>query len=408
MRDIFHNLTGEADDKSALISKGMLSDLEQQMNSVNVDVVSIISTIKNALAPLSSISKDIGNLVQKLDASQAAATKAEKDSSAFQPGRIAQGSPDSPDPLWQVLEPVFSVHDELRRFLIEHEDQLEIPIIGPAMKKVGEYIDLFVYKMLALVIEPSVEQMRKAVEAGKLAAGNPETGIWHAGSTDTDPSHSDIAKDHFSHVLNPLAGLVSSVTTNYTVQQIVRCWDDEHKDADAVITDVLSILHHPAFATSPTLIQRYMRDAVEGWWKRSITDAQREELRANLSKAAVRNNGHNCHSTDVSHMHSIKTGFGVFPDSSYEGRLKKNESSIGNAFQQVLVNAGDKLKEAAGAVGDGAAAMGKSIVDGASTMATTIGDTATTVYNGAEKALTDIGNGASQAAASLVRAIKFW
>lgn len=64
----------------------------------------------------------------------------------------------------------------------------------------------------------------------------------------SDPSHFIIAKDHFSNVLNPPAGLVAIVTTNWTTHQGVHCWDDPSFNAEAEIAEILKILHHPAFA----------------------------------------------------------------------------------------------------------------------------------------------------------------
>lgn len=197
------------------------------------------------------------------------AETAKKDPSAFNPAK--NNLVDGPNDLWKAMEPAFALHDHVAKWLLEHEETFKIPYLSKAIEDIGLYIDKFVYKFLALVIEPSIEEMRKAVGAGKeqVLKDDEEQGddIYKYGSHGSDPSHSIIAKDHFSNVLNPPAGLVATVTTNWTTQQVVHCWDDSSIDGEAIIAEILKILHCPAFAgaSSASFIQNTMYEAVGKW-----------------------------------------------------------------------------------------------------------------------------------------------
>ncbi|KAG9203708.1 hypothetical protein G6514_002319 [Epicoccum nigrum] len=111
--------------------------------------------------------------------------------------------------------------------------------------------------------------------------------IFKDGSEDSNPSHSDIAKDHFSNLLNQPAGLVATVITNWTTRMVVHCWDDRNQNADEMIDYILTILHHPAFARDKNEPQGYMLQAVETLWN-AHEEGQRVTMRDKLSKESAR------------------------------------------------------------------------------------------------------------------------
>jgi hypothetical protein len=186
----------------------------------------------------------------------------------------------------------------------------------------GEYTNQFVFKFLGIIIESSIKELRHALTAAKVkvdeeAAQSESAQVYEDGSTASDPSHSDLSKDHFSNVLNPPAGLVATVTTNWTTQQVVRAWDDPSLDIDDTIREVLSILHHPAFAKKKTKIQRYMFRTVQQWWQDTPED-EKDSMRQSLSRESVKVRGHEDHKLTMKDVQGKKKGPAHFPGSKMD------------------------------------------------------------------------------------------
>jgi hypothetical protein len=174
-----------------------------------------------------------------------------------------------------------------------------------------------VWKYLRLMIESSVVQLRNAVKAAKEkvdeeAAKSTSAEVYQDGSDASDPSHSDLSKDHYGNVLNQPAGIVATIITNWTTQQVVKCWDDPTLNADAVIDEILAVLHHPDFAKKKSPIQSYMFDAVKKWWEHH-SDEGRQRLREKLTKESVQVREHEDHHLTLKDLEGTWKGAGEFP-----------------------------------------------------------------------------------------------
>jgi len=213
---------------------------------------------------LAALTSEGAKIPSQISAIERTAADASNNQAKYDPTDESEPLPD----LWKTIEPVFKLHDDVQRWLMDNEELFEIPYLSDAVDNIGKYMNALVYKFLAILFEPSVQETRNAVKAARDAAqaAGKQSDIWGNESTDSNPSHSDIAKDHFSNVLNQPAGLVATVITNWTTRMVVRCWDEKQQDADDMINHILSILHHPAFAREKNDPQRYMFSAVETWW----------------------------------------------------------------------------------------------------------------------------------------------
>jgi hypothetical protein len=167
-----------------------------------------------------------------------------------------------------------------------------------------------------------MKELRNAVKAAKVkideeAAKSSAAEVYQVGSSASDPSHSDLSKDHFSHVLNQVAGFVATVTTNWATQQVVRCWDDPTLNANKTIDEIVSILHHPSFPKKRTVIQKYMFNEVKRWWHGTSAD-EKDHLRRQLTRESVKERGHENHELTLKDVITTQKGAAEFPGSRPE------------------------------------------------------------------------------------------
>lgn len=264
------------------------------------------ATIKD---PLLQQLETVGILFQKAEDS----AKTDKESATAESGLDA-------NLLWQTIEPIFYLHDSIKKWIQDRTEQNDAePLTEEASTQLGKYADQLVFKYLSLMIESSIMQLRNALKAAKErvdaeAAKSTSAEVYQDGDG-SDPSHSDISKDHFSNVLNQPAGLVSTVTTNWVTQQVVKCWDDPFRDEEKNIRQILTILHHPAFpGRKKTPIQKYMFNAVEEWWHHNTVE-EKTKIREMLTKESVRSRQHENHSLTLRDLEGKKKGVALFPGS---------------------------------------------------------------------------------------------
>jgi len=335
MLDIFHSLLGEADDMAILQSKGSLGELEKKLGYGGVAFEQLFDLIKSAVEVLSKVGNGDNPLLQQLETVglifQKAKGNALNVSSILNPTSSDSdesddtGQPEraegirNPNFLWQAIEPVFFLHDRMSKWM--QESSQESGERGPdeSRSQLGENTNQLVFQFLTIMIESAVRELRNAVKAAKdkvdeEAAKSTAAEVYQDGSSASDPSHSDLSKDHFSNVLNQVAGLVATVTTNWATQQVVRCWDDPTLDENKTIDEILSMLHHPAFPKRKTAIQRYMFDEVKKWW-RSTSSEEKCRLRQQLTKESVQQRGHEDHELTFKDLVKTHRGAAEFPGS---------------------------------------------------------------------------------------------
>lgn len=355
MLDIFHSLLGEADDMAILQSKGTLGDLESKLGYGSVAFDQLFQAIKAAVAAVQRFSSENSALLEQLETVNTIFQRA-KDSapSTPEPDADAAESVDGVDAniLWQAVEPVFFIHDRIKKWLTEEAHTSNLQEADATGTQLGATTNRVVFQFLGLIIESSVKELRNALRAAKVrvdeeAAQSDSAAVYEDDSTASDPSHSDLSKDHFSNVLNPPAGLVATVTTNWTTQQVVKCWDDPNVSSDDTIRQILTILHHPAFPRKKTDIQKYMFEVVQKWWK-GMSDEERATLRAKLTKESIKVRGHEDHKLTMQDIQGKKRGPGHFPGSRLEVRPPPARKSF--PLQWAVKEAAADLSWAVGSV----------------------------------------------------------
>ncbi|KAF3014260.1 hypothetical protein E8E14_010758 [Neopestalotiopsis sp. 37M] len=370
MLDIFHSLLGEADDMAILQSRGTLGSLEDKLGFGGPAFEQLFELIKKGIEALNKVSPNTIPLQNELNTVAAIFKKAS--ASVTPPDSDSEDNASgatNPNFLWQTIEPIFYLHDRMAKWLQEGTEEKEDSTADMESSQLSDYTNQLVFRFLAVMIESSVKELRNAVKAAKdrvdaEAAKAASAAVYEDGSDASDPSHSDLSKDHFSNVLNQPSGLVATVTTNWTVQQVVRCWDDPKIDANETIDEILTILHHPAFPgkNKRTKIQQYMFDTVKTWWEGNPPEEQ-ARLRSKLTKESVRSRGHEDQHLTLRDLVSAgkPRGPASFPGSSPEVRQPPKKVSfpltwavneMGRDLNFIFVTARKSLSDPVGAIGD--------------------------------------------------------
>lgn len=128
------------------------------------------------------------------------------------------------DGVWETIEPIFRFRDEIARTITSN---LRIPLVSDALAEVSAALDKFVYSLLAAFIKPVIQNMRDSLlvakqEVQKMEKAQPS--VFDNESSASDPTHTLLAKDHFTNALNPVSGTWRTHSTG--LAQMLRCGQD--------------------------------------------------------------------------------------------------------------------------------------------------------------------------------------
>ena len=203
--DIVESILGEFDDKLATGTLNQLASRLPEKGSNNVG-----STVDGLLAALQKIPfmpADLKNGVQSLKSSPTA---------TGQQTVLWTDLNKNPSGIWNAIEPFFRIRDDIVRWL--HDTTPDLKILTEPIAALSDAIDRMIFAALANILGPilgnlrdELEKMKEdLLETQKAAAKNEQSNIFDAGSTATNPSHSQISKDHFDSILNIPAGQCNS------------------------------------------------------------------------------------------------------------------------------------------------------------------------------------------------------
>lgn len=355
MLDIFHSLLGEADDMAILQSKGSLDQIENTEGYGRAAFEQLFNAIKAAMSALPGSpdkDNDEDSVIERLESvhkifndwkpvSETNSNEASDDEGGnATDGEGEESGGIDPTLLWQALEPVLAFHDKMKKWLQEGSEYDDSKPSLDGSSKMDELTDQIVFQVVRTVIKSSVRELRDTLRAAKSkvdeeAASANSAAVYEPGSDASDPSHSDLSKDHFSNLLNRPAGMLATVTSNWTTQQIVKCWDDPSLNADDVISDILKILHHPAFVHDKTEIQGFMYAVVGKWWN-ELPEDETALLRKKLTMEQVKVREHEDHELEV--KPKGRRGPGEFPGSKIVVVKPKKPSPVERAKDQLASN----------------------------------------------------------------------
>lgn len=119
---------------------------------------------------------------------------------------------EKPELLWDLLKPYFRVRDKIVRWVYDH---LTVDAVANAIAAISTALDKLIYTAIGLFVGPVLQDISRAlsIQAQELLIRDQEVrlqkgeqSIFDTDSRSTDPTHSQLCKDHYDHPLNELAG----------------------------------------------------------------------------------------------------------------------------------------------------------------------------------------------------------
>lgn len=252
--DLYQSLLGEAEDKVSALS---LPGLQRRINGPHDD---FSTTSKALLTLLAGIGGD--DFLDDIKSISKFNTQEPADW-----GKLNE----TPAMLWEALQPIFKVRDKIVRWVYDH---LTIDAVANAIAKISTAIDKFIYAALGVVLSPVLKDISGVlqqqstellVKDQQVKSQQGEGSIFDSKSKATDPTHSQLCKDHYDHPLNALAGRVAVKITTFTMQRILDLWQPGNTtDVRPALSEILATLHHPG-NYSKEGIQAFMVAEVVKW-----------------------------------------------------------------------------------------------------------------------------------------------
>ncbi|KOS18990.1 hypothetical protein ESCO_000546 [Escovopsis weberi] len=284
--DFLHSVTGEVSDK---LTQNEIDELEGTLIESQSADTSLLRDL------LSRIPSGIfgRNESEEVDEIQSNATAAQMENVAVSP-RDPEEFTIYVGKIYEQIMPVIRFHDRIIKDISNAVEK--IPILPKIIEQLEEQLSVFVFSIIAPFIVPLIDQIKNELKTGSeeiIHSSESEQHIVFNDDDSSDPTHSMLSKDHFSNILNEIAGRTAAKMLQWAVPQLMDAIDDESVDVDRLLTRIIyGVLHHPA--------QRYLGEdgisearqlifaSVEEWW-RDMGEEQRSDYRGKLSRDGVLN-----------------------------------------------------------------------------------------------------------------------
>ncbi|KAL0474327.1 heterokaryon incompatibility protein Het-C domain-containing protein [Neurospora intermedia] len=284
--DFLHSVTGELSDK---VTQSEIEDLEGTLKAGRNSDTSFLRDLLDMI-PDGLIGGDKKN---KIDEIQENAANSQLENMSVSPREPEEFTVYVQQVYRQVM-PVIEFHDDLLQTISKAIEK--IPVLPKIIEQLEEQLSLFVFQIIAPVIIPLIDQVKNELATGSteiINSSKNEQLVVFDDDNCTDPTHSMLAKDHFSNILNEVAGRTASKVVSWVVPQLMDAWDDDSVDVDRLLNRIIyGILHHPAQRDmgedGAQEGRQMMFSSVEEWWNDLGEDA-REEYRQKLSRDGVLN-----------------------------------------------------------------------------------------------------------------------
>ncbi|KAF3921089.1 hypothetical protein AA313_de0206867 [Arthrobotrys entomopaga] len=286
--DFLHSVTGEVSDK---LTQNEIEELEGTLQQNSQNDTSMLEGLLDMIP--SGILGNKNSEKDKLHEINQNATAAQMETMAV--------SPRDPEQFTQYVQRVFAqimpaieFHDRLLKRISEAVEK--IPVLPKILEQFEDRMSIWVFSIMAPFVVPLIRQIKNELQTGSseiIASSQREQHIVFHDDDCSDPTHSMLSKDHFSNILNEIAGKTASKVVSWVVPQLMEAWDNDNIDVDRLLNRIIhGVLHHPA---QRDMGQDGARDgrhimfaSVEEWWRGMPEDAK-EEHRRKLSRYGVQN-----------------------------------------------------------------------------------------------------------------------
>ncbi|TQS36609.1 hypothetical protein Golomagni_02934 [Golovinomyces magnicellulatus] len=189
----------------------------------------------------------------------------------------------------------------------------KIPGLESLLEKISQTLTIFILSLLSPYIRPIIDAASKTLKQGSStvleASAKSQFEPWNDPIC-TDPTHSMLSKDHFTNILNGVAGQVATVILQYVAPRILYAWENPGINVDEVMTDVLCAFHHPALRDESLELHRNMFNVVRKWAEEQPDHNYINEILGSESVKAGRNHKIKDGSRDLGCNHGALGGHG--------------------------------------------------------------------------------------------------
>ncbi|KAL2021422.1 hypothetical protein VTK56DRAFT_7175 [Thermocarpiscus australiensis] len=283
--DFLHSVTGELSDK---VIQSEIEDLEGTLQQSRNNDTSLLRDLLDKI-PDGLFGGD--DKKAKMDNIQQNAQVAQMQNMTVSPREPEEFTRYVQQVFAQVM-PAIEFHDEVLQCVSEAIEK--IPILPKLIEQLEEQLSIFVFSVIAPFVIPLIDQVKNELATGAseiIESSNSEQHNVFEDDDCTDPTHSMLAKDHFTNILNEIAGRTAAKVVGWVVPQLMEAWDDHGVDVDRMLNKIIyGVMHHPAqrdmgpdgAEEGRNLIFR----SVQEWWE-EMDEGQRDEYRQKLSRRGV-------------------------------------------------------------------------------------------------------------------------
>jgi hypothetical protein len=285
--DFLHSVTGELSDK---LTQNEIEELEGTLQESQKADTSILRNLLDMIPDGIFGGKHQSDKLDEIQSDAQASQLQNMDISPREPEEYTRYM----QQVFEQIMPVIEFHDDIMKNIDRAIGS--IPVLPKILSQLEEQLSMFVFSVIAPFILPVITQIREELRTGSdeiVQSSLREQHIVFEDDNSTDPTHSMLSKDHFTNILNEIAGRCAAKTVHWVVPQLMDAMDDEDADVDILLTRIVGgVMHHPA--------QRGMGDdgisegrellfsQVEDWW-REMGDERQEDYLRKLSRDGVEN-----------------------------------------------------------------------------------------------------------------------
>ncbi|KLU88047.1 hypothetical protein MAPG_07034 [Magnaporthiopsis poae ATCC 64411] len=284
--DFLHSVTGEVSDK---LTQNEIQELEQTLDNNKRNDNSALKDLLDKLPP-GLIGGDKKQRLDEIQDSNAAAQMDQMNVSPREPEAFTQ----QVQQVFRQIMPVIEFHDEIFQNISEALEK--IPILPKILEQFQEQMSMWVFTQIAPFVLPIIRQIKNELMTGSseiIESSKNEQHIVFEDDDSTDPTHSMLSKDHFTNILNEVAGKTAKKTVQWVVPQLMQAWDDHNMDVNRLMNRIISgVLHHPAQRQQgqdgAEEGRRIIFSSIEEWWN-EMDEGAKNEYRRKLSREGVEN-----------------------------------------------------------------------------------------------------------------------
>ncbi|KAK2025320.1 heterokaryon incompatibility protein Het-C [Colletotrichum zoysiae] len=300
--DFLHSVTGEVSDK---LTQNEIEELEGTLQESKNNDTSILRNLLDMIPDGIFGGKHQSNRVDEL---QSNATSSQLQNMQVSPREPEEYTRYIQDVFKQIM-PAIEFHDEVLQGITEAVEK--IPVLPKILEQLEEQLSKFVFSLIAPFILPVINQIRNELRTGSaeiIESSEREQHVVFEDDRSTDPTHSMLSKDHFTNILNEVAGRCAAKTLHWVVPQLMDAIDDENVDVNRTLNRIIfGVLHHPAQRDMGEDGAREGRQQIfkfmEEWWN-EMDRSQQDDYRRKLTREGVeRGENHKEGVHDTGHGH---------------------------------------------------------------------------------------------------------